>query len=1123
MSDESGDLQSEQFLDPAGTAVLFKGMHDSSARVRIAMFEALIRLPLAPSDWVKVGAFGAWVLESSDSPEERLAVIDATPLIPVRSLHERVAWLAKVDEGKVQAHAAKAVAFWDPSALLTELRTKIDDAFTNDSWDSWSGEVSSDPSVRLARVDVSAVRDAVRQLCHAVPVDVTVRFWLALALACSGADEELKAIFADLESGSRYWYIDSYAEIVQDVLASPPHGYYRSYTLRYVLAGRPFPETTVRWLSAIAQSGRDSTAKALAAAVLEASAISLLRPLAPDEDPPGFTTYSAVEMSEARGALRRLGPDDDMPIWALDDNSLGWDPDAPVMGQVLDQDLAPAAVTMLLERAAGSSHGVYLLANRVVGWLQHVQTQFRPDLDGLFAVYWRLAEEASNTWGEDPDTWLSSVADSGPRTLCWQIGWTVSRGGLRGLASGLAAHLSAADRTERMAAAFLIADAADYVLQPYAPIFGGGSGPERRMVSEVLLDDVGLGSAWAQSHTKNAEPGPSEPPTEGPVPSPKSERRINVWVGGREEAVPGAVLVGQTFTLNFMVGQPVAASLVTGPGGAVPRSDVPPEGLETDWVVFSSDVEFPSSSPGVSAAATIVDNSTVWTAAFRLRIPFAGNSAVVQVPATPRRDDPAHFRVLIYARSELYRELTIALKVLAAGEAGGPAVTSAVERDIVRSPAAHLSLGSTHEWATPTGQLSIAVVGNQAIVIGDSYRLDDAGRRVGSTEHAQPRWDGAAGRVSGPMANVVATAERFRSRWEGYLNDIDPVDLLGRLGNPVRQYDWGNLQCTADAKHKQAWDSVALGAELHDLAFDGHALYEAFFPAGSQLRGILDALPPGHRVDFDWPPQEGYVPHVPWGLMYMLDVPRAGQPIDPLGFLGFRFRVGYTSHNVQSPGKALGRLDHTHAAHLLYSGDDPGDVTGTEARWQRQRWTAWTNQVVVPTASGDAMAELRQLIDEPAPPPMSVLYLFCQWGGRTNDPLLRFGPPARPYDLRRTDLGTRSLAGQPLVFANACTSAAAEPYVANLLEETFFSRGCRAYVGTETKVPIPMASRFALVFFHFFYTQVGGRAISAGEALSQARLFLWTNYGNIGGLFYTYVNTYELFMLDDSEVRDLRL
>jgi Uncharacterized protein conserved in bacteria len=41
-----------------------------------------------------------------------------------------------------------------------------------------------------------------------------------------------------------------------------------------------------------------------------------------------------------------------------------------------------------------------------------------------------------------------------------------------------------------MVACLLIADAADYVTQPYAPIFGGGSGPLRRTVKPPLVENV---------------------------------------------------------------------------------------------------------------------------------------------------------------------------------------------------------------------------------------------------------------------------------------------------------------------------------------------------------------------------------------------------------------------------------------------------------------------------------------------------------------------------------------------------------------------------------------------------------------------------------------------------------
>jgi hypothetical protein len=147
-----------------------------------------------------------------------------------------------------------------------------------------------------------------------------------------------------------------------------------------------------------------------------------------------------------------------------------------VMAPVLERGLAPAAVTMLFEWAAGSEgwNPGLGLSNMVVPWVQEIQGRFRPDLDGLFAEYWRQAVERGLG-----NQFLGAGDESGPRTFCWQIGWTVSRGGLRELVPGLAAHLTGEDPTERMAAAFLIADAADYVMQPYAPMFGGGFGPER--------------------------------------------------------------------------------------------------------------------------------------------------------------------------------------------------------------------------------------------------------------------------------------------------------------------------------------------------------------------------------------------------------------------------------------------------------------------------------------------------------------------------------------------------------------------------------------------------------------------------------------------------------------------
>jgi hypothetical protein len=184
----------------------------------------------------------------------------------------------------------------------------------------------------------------------------------------------------------------------------------------------------------------------------------------------------------------------------------------------------------------------------------------------------------------------------------------------------------------------------------------------------------------------------------------------------------------------------------------------------------------------------------------------------------------------------------------------------------------------------------------------------------------------------------------------------------------------------------------------------------------------------------------------------------------------------------------------------------------------------WPNQIFVPQTPQNAKIELLKLLNDPQPSPTSVLYMFCQCNtGAGNNPILRFGSTNDPANvITQLDFGTASLADRPLVFANACTTVAADPYMANELEEAFFDRDCRAFVGTETKVPIVFASRFAEIFFQFFYRLLDESPMAGGEALAQTRLFLWTHYRNIGGLFYSYVNQYDLFVAREDEVLALR-
>lgn len=108
---------------------------------------------------------------------------------------------------------------------------------------------------------------------------------------------------------------------------------------------------------------------------------------------------------------------------------------------------------------------------------------------------------------------------------------------------------------------------------------------------------------------------------------------------------------------------------------------------------------------------------------------------------------------------------------------------------------------------------------------------------------------------------------------------------------------------------------------------------------------------------------------------------------------------------------------------------------------------------------------------------------------------------------------------QPLVFVNACATATATPYAVNELENYFIDRKARAFLGTEILIPIQFASSFASIFFHFFYRLADQDPITAGEAVSQTRLFLWSHYRNIGGMLYTYIDQFNLYMASHDEIK----
>jgi nucleoid DNA-binding protein len=588
----------------------------------------------------------------------------------------------------------------------------------------------------------------------------------------------------------------------------------------------------------------------------------------------------------------------------------------------------------------------------------------------------------------------------------------------------------------------------------------------------------------------------------------RGEKYVNAWVSGRGAQRTAPLRVGETYALNINVGERRDLNLAQGET-TIDTSAFPPEGLDTEWLLSAPGIEL-QSPPGRDIEIVAGNEQEPWTASFKLHIPKDADSETSVLAVTPRRADAGHIDAIVLAGGEVYRRLSIVLSVRRPGAAPPVRKAALVQDDTIETPARYTHLRTLHEWTTPPGRLSILVQPSYAIVRGSAGTLDIDDRVA---------WTAVSAYISAPIRRVRSAAEAFRSAWQDYLNDIDPRDLLGRLREPIAGY--GAMTESADEQHERAWRAARRSPELRELASAGRSLYDAVFQPGSDLRKWLDLLRPGHRVDISWQNRDpGWVPGVPWGLMYAGNPNRA---VDPMEFLALKLRIGYWSHAVKEGSKALGAPDAVNRGNLLYwrSGKDD-DLTAREAEWQRREFSPWGKQLFWPidASAKNPKKEIVRALTRPTPRPVGVLYLYCQssFGTDTDGPLLTFSDPARAAGVASSELGIAQLADRPLVFANACTTAAGEPYESNPLEDVFFQRGCRAFLGTEIRVPIQLASRFARVFFEFFYRRTAPEPLAAGEAVGQTRLFLWHHYRNLGGLFYAYVNQYELFLADDDEV-----
>ncbi len=593
--------------------------------------------------------------------------------------------------------------------------------------------------------------------------------------------------------------------------------------------------------------------------------------------------------------------------------------------------------------------------------------------------------------------------------------------------------------------------------------------------------------------------------------APDDRREITVTAQTPEGAKVAQFTLGETYELLFRVDAPTAGNLASGETSV---EGIPEGGLNTRWVVTSLSIQFVAQ----SSQCTVEKIGDTWRAEFDLLIPEKGASESVKLrvlgPKSTGNLLLSIYTVAPNGTRELYREVAVKLT-------GAAQVTA---DQISKSPQ-YTHLRPTHEWTTPAEHIQISVKDKLAEVSTSRFLLE-------KYQFSEP-FGADSTTLNGAITNLRNSLESLREAHAPYLEDLDSNDLDGRLGadgwKPYSQQSGWHPPNAADAAHQGAFDQLQRSAEWRALASDGYALFERCFANGSRLRAVLEKLLPGSRIDFQWTQQSGagFVSHVPWALMYMEPMGITSQ-VDPDKFLGLRFRIGSRSWPMNNGSVVLGGLGEARAMNLLYWGRATGDDVGTEADWQAQQMTSRAKQMlstVLPDPAGaNRKLQIMVALDSPAPTPVSVIYFYCHCSvGNGSQPTLRFGSTSKVEDvLGRTDLSQKPLADAPLIFANACSTAQADPNMTSELEQAFFQRGVRAFIGTEAKVPIRLASKFAWLYFQFLYRSVDPAPMSAGEALTQARMFLWSQYRNIGGLFYSISNQYDLFLASEQEVRALR-
>ncbi|MCZ2826052.1 MULTISPECIES: hypothetical protein [unclassified Modestobacter] len=242
---------------------------------------------------------------------------------------------------------------------------------------------------------------------------------------------------------------------------------------------------------------------------------------------------------------------------------------------------------------------------------------------------------------------------------------------------------------------------------------------------------------------------------------------------------------------------------------------------------------------------------------------------------------------------------------------------------------------------------------------------------------------------------------------------------------------------------------------------------------------------------------------VPWQLLYLGDV---RQPLSWDLFLGMRhvvecipFRSGFPDIGTEIPSDP--QLSVGLNLNTAIDQELDGDYVACQKAWWSQSSSRRPRMQVIPRSRREEV--LSALADTDCAD--QIFYLYCHaTASGSRDP---GGIDASSLELTdgRLTLGDLyleappgvPLAGNPLVFVNACESAGLSPLFYDGFLPYFMSKGARGVVGTESKIPAVFATEWARRFFDHF---LDGKPV--GDVVLGLRRSFLVEHGNPLGLIY---------------------